>query len=66
MSDIDNDALRREFAARFALEEQVPGQPSTFPCRSCGARPDLQDTPLKRSTWYATHKCAKASTALPR
>ena len=68
MSDIDNDALRRAFTKRFALEEQVPGQPSTFPCRSCGARPDLkiENTPLKRSTWYAAHRCAKASTALPR
>ncbi len=68
MSDIDNDALRRAFTKRFAIEQQVPGQPSTFPCRSCGARPDLkiENTPLKRSTWYAAHRCAKASTALPR
>jgi hypothetical protein len=68
MSGIDNDALRRAFTKRFAIEEQVLGQPSTFPCRSCGARPDLkvEDTALKRSTWYAAHRCAQASTALPR
>jgi len=59
---MNDDEVRREFSRRFAIEKQVPGQPSTFPCRACGARPDLrtETTPQRRAEWYATHTCARA------